>query len=398
MGKKKRVKKELECQLQLGSIFEGVFDSQLIASILKETEGDEELALLRLTDLKNAMYEGGMSCTTAGGGDDMGGDSSSQNNSVFESHIDQIHSIFQTYDRDVIAMMLLECENNMEKVIEIISGECDKAPLPLTSSPTTTTTSTKGQAGICTINDNTHINCQESTDNPFQIIKYMLTDFMSTDKIEKYLQDKQCTEHSSLEYLQSVMNEILVFVSMNTTCDDIADTYSDESLQTSLCDRVSQTLNSIQPSSALPSSDFDMNLCLFESTLQFDREEQFDMPPLSFSDDRNELIVAKNIVWSFFENTAIAETKISHVSDAMIETALELSKDSNFIGAYDPDSAISWICEEINSKKQNKISPKSRVVPNTGKQTTGKQTPSKSDRYSQCVVRSVADDKFLLIF
>ena len=115
MGKKKRVKKELECQLQLGSIFEGVFDSQLIASILKETEGDEELALLRLTDLKNAMYEGGMSCTTAGGGDDMGGDSSSQNNSVFESHIDQIHSIFQTYDRDVIAMMLLECENNMEK-------------------------------------------------------------------------------------------------------------------------------------------------------------------------------------------------------------------------------------------------------------------------------------------
>jgi hypothetical protein len=107
-----------------------------------------------------------------------------------------------------------------------------------------------------------------------------------------------------------------------------------------------------------------MDMFLFEPTTEFENEHCFDELHMAYYDDRHEYGDAKIIVRSFFENTDGTETQVSYVSDAIIETALELSKGkkTSLIHSYDPDAAIGWICEEINTKQQNKISPKSRVV------------------------------------
>lgn len=380
MGKKKKLNKELACQLQLAAAFDGVFDTQLITSVLHEVGNDYDMALLRLTEMTKAIYDGHSQEKNSNATADSP-----------ESHVTYLHSMFPNYDLEVISMMLEECDGVVERVVEAISKSSDSAPPPPVSqdtygdsSRTAGLSSHLNDEDICKLNS-TSLPKEEHEEgddsSPLQVMKYMLLDFMPHDEIEIFLITKDCTEHSSADHLQRVMNEILAYVSLNTTCESMTEQFSaggdmsDNVFYSSIPENESKLkLQNFH-------GDSDLDILLYESSLTLGGDMCGDTTSQSqfLREGEKQFLEAKNIVRSFFKNWGTSKSGKVSVPDSMIDSALELSRVSSHPGMPGspgylcPDAAIGWICEELNaSHPQNhstvaRSGPVSRVAGNRSK-------------------------------
>ena len=398
MGKKKRINKDLESQLQLSEVFNGVFDAQLIASLVKEAEGDYDVAMIRLTELSSVMFSGdgggvsavsavsavgGVSGGVSGGGGGVSGSNSSSGSHTYENKVDSLFAMFPSYDREVISFMLDECNGVVEDVVDIISRDHHvlppsqsnhqmKSSLTYDSSTNIISSDLQEKDVYCTLTTSEHHVEDDKVESPLQIMKYMLMDFLPSEKIDKYLQDKDCSECSTVEHLQRCMNDILLFVSVNTTCADMLDDSENDSATDMVLSSTSSRTDIDGDSNIV--SDTDLDMFLFESTLHFDSDTlglNGDSPSINMNTSHAQFKEAKRIVRSFFKKSDKFDKGVSpHVPESMIEAALELSKTSSvYESEFCPDAAIGWICEELSAKHQ--------VITNPTNDGKWKQTPGK---------------------
>ena len=259
--------------------------------------------------------------------------------------MDHLHSMFPSYDRGILCLMLEECHGVVADVVDIMSQTSAHLPTP----PATV------------------IERENDDESPLQIMKYMLQDFMPEDKIEAYLQGKSCSVESSAQHLQSVMNEILAYVSMSTTSEDDYKCATGAGAGGSQCQDInagkeliaSDTVSIVDLTSCDTDTDIDLDMLLFECSLQGDDTVLYDdiIPQLDFlQDSTQQFKEARQIVRSFFQHSGIGQNSRRNgaaVSDAMIDSALEMSKGSSMAGipaVLNPDAAIGWICEERHGR------------------------------------------------
>ena len=333
MGRKKRSKKNLEVQLQLSVIFEGVFDSQLITSILKDVNGDYETALERLMYMKSMINENKNHSTSL--------------LSHHDTDIDQVQVIFPSCDREVISFMLIENDHHVERVIDLLSAteHSDDTPLPLptsrdivyeTSLPLSSESSSIIEEASKSVTESLNSDDESTSNNPYEFMKFVLADFMHPQKIQSFLEERHCTESSSPEHLQNIMNELLISISENTT---IADVTSDNV--------------EVRTNPAAYDEEWDTDIILYHAVNECLLENSYDN---NINYDNNEdFLEAKRIIKNFF--TTLAEPITKQVTDAMIDTALDLSKKKISalpVSVYDPDTAIRCIYEEITAKQNLK--------------------------------------------
>ena len=353
MGKKKRANKGLEQQLQLSSIFEGLFDSQVISSVLKDSGGDYELALERLMTLRDSMIGNTCDISTM---------------TTTDNKVGQIKCKFPSCDGDVISLMLAECDGDVDRVVEILSSNVSHVECQLPHPPQQIASAAQDGTDIHRIvvenvlseTNNFDHKRSEAGDTSYQFIKHILADFMPFEKIEKFLEERNCHENSSAVQLEKVVDDVLLFITENTTNDE---SFNSENGAGSAYDM------------------FEKEIMLYETP-----EDQLKMtsPLLKNYENDMDYKEAKRLVRQFFSNKKELDGGYC-VTDSVIEQALDLTKETvSFVIVYNPDVAIGWICEEINACQMLNFSQtKKSVISQKGNCT--QSTPSKKDAYFVCV-------------